>query len=61
MSLTQSRIFYNEVDHCWVHLWKDAFGRKWMATKAWSLFRVADLDEDEEDRAMRQIIKELEN
>lgn len=58
MTLIQSKILYDHVNQFWVHLWKDAFDRKWMARKAWSLFRVADVDED---AVMKQIIKDLEN
>lgn len=41
MRQVQSNLFYDVVSGRAVHLYKDKFGRYWMASNRWGFFRVA--------------------
>ena len=48
MTLVKENLFYDHIEQRTIHMYKDAFGRKWMAHSPWAWFRVSDPQPEEE-------------
>ena len=57
MTLVERSIFYDHIEGRTVNMYKDAFGRRWMAHNPWSWFRVSDPKfEDDLKEAIKRVL-----